>query len=86
MKLGQVVMTRGIAGTIEKNNEFSLFIIESIRRYYKKDWGDIPEEDKRMNDLDDDRIVARYNSKHGDIYIITEWDRSYTTILFTNEY
>ena len=55
-------------------------------RYCKKDWGDIPEEDKRMNDLDDDRIVARYNSKHGDIYIITEWDRSYTTILFTNEY
>lgn len=48
--------------------------------------GDIPHEDKKMNDSavknNDDRIVARYN----DIYIITEWDRSATTILFIDEY
>ena len=52
--------------------------------------GDLPNEDKRMNDSaiknNDDRIVVRYNSEYGDIYIITEWDRSYTTILFTHEY
>lgn len=86
MKLGQVVMTRGIAEAVRKNNDFSLFVTESMMRYCKKDWGDLPNEDKRMNDLavknNDDRIVARY----GDIYIITEWDRSYTTILFCDEY
>lgn len=86
MKLGQVVMTRGINAEISKSIEFSKFILESIARYRNGDWGDIPEEDKRMNDAavknGDDRIVARYN----DIYIITEWDRSATTILFTNEY
>ena len=31
---------------------------------------------------DGDRIVAHYN----DIYIITEWDRFVTTILFVHEY
>lgn len=86
MKLGQVVMTRGIAEAVRKNNDFSLFVTGSMMRYCKKDWGDLPDEDKRMNDSDDDRIVARYNGNYGDIYIITEWDRSYTTILFTHEY
>lgn len=90
MKLGQVVMTRGIAEAVRKNNDFSLFVTESMMRYCKKDWGDLPYEDKRINDSavknNDDRIVARYNNEYGDIYIITEWDRSYTTILFTNEY
>lgn len=86
MKLGQVVITRGVNAEISKSIEFSKFILESIARFRNCDWGDVPEEDKRMNDAavknGDDRIVARYN----DIYIITEWDRSVTTILFTNEY
>lgn len=86
MKLGQVVITRGVNADISKSIEFSKFILESIARFRNCDWGDVPEEDKRMNDAavknGDDRIVARYN----DIYIITEWDRSATTILFTNEY
>ena len=90
MKLGQVVMTRGIAEAVRTNNDFSLFVTYSMMRFCKEDWGDLPREDKRMNDSavknNDDRIVARYNSEYGDIYIITEWDRSYTTMLFTHEY
>lgn len=84
--IGQVVITRGVNAEISKSIEFSKFILESIARFRNCDWGDVPEEDKRMNDAavknGDDRIVARYNN----IYIITEWDRSATTILFTNEY
>ena len=33
-----------------------------------------------------DRILASYETSKGKIYIITENDRSATTILFTNEY
>lgn len=33
-----------------------------------------------------DRIVAKYKTSLGDIFIITECDRSYTTILFADEY
>ena len=44
-----------------------------------------------MNDravkFNDDMVLSRYNSKdYGDIYIITGWDISATTILFTHEY
>lgn len=85
-KIGQLVITRGVSSHVIEDNSFYEFILESLRRYLAGDWGDIPNEDKKMNDSavknNDDRIVARYN----DIYIITEYDRSYTTILFTHEY
>ena len=54
--------------------------------YRNCNWGDILNDNKKMNDSavknNDDRIVARYN----DIYIITEYDRLVTMILFTHEY
>ena len=86
MELGQVVITKAVGNTAVENHLFYQFVFDSLERYKNRDWGDLPNEDKRMNDSDDDRIVARYNSTYGDIYIITEWDCSYTTILFTNEY
>lgn len=90
MKLGQTVMTRAVGNAVVENYLFYQFAFSSLERYKNHDWGDLPNEDKRMNDSaiknNDDRIVARYNSEYGDIYIITEWDRSYTTILFTHEY
>lgn len=85
-KVGQIVITRGISSYVVEDHEFYEFILDSLKRYMSCDWGDICKEDKRMNDSavknNDDRIVARYNN----IYIITEYDRSVTTILFTHEY
>mgnify|MGYP001303965363 CR=1 FL=1 len=85
-ELGQLVATRGINVRLLNDSDFSKFLWNSFARYKNCDWGDIPHEDKKMNDSavknGDDRIVARYN----DIYIITEWDRSATTILFIDEY
>lgn len=85
-KTGQIVVTRGINEEIATNNDFAKFILESLERYKSQDWGDLCEEDKKMNNSavknNDDRIVARYNN----VYIITEYDRSATTILFIDEY
>lgn len=90
MKLGQTVMTRGINNAIAESEDFAKFVTESFKRYLRYDWGNLCDEDKEMNDLalknDNDRIVARYDNISGNIYIITEWDRSATTILFCNEY
>lgn len=90
MELGQVVMTKGIADAINKSDEFAVFIMGSVKRYARKDWGDLCAEDKQMNNLAvenlDDRVLAKYNHHEGNIYIITEWDGSVTTILFCDEY
>lgn len=86
MKLGQVVITRSVLNRVTEDFSFYEFILDSLKRYRLFDWGDLPDEDKIMNDSavknNDDRVVARYNN----IYIITERDRSVTTILFTDEY
>lgn len=89
MELGQIVMTRGIrAGA--SNIDFAQFVIGAFGKYLSQDWGDTCKEDAAMNDAavknGDDRVVAKYNHVLGDIFIITEWDRSVTTILLCNEY
>lgn len=89
-QIGQVLITRGVNTKITESIEFSQFVLDSIAKYRNCIWGDLPHEDELMNNSavknNDDRIFGRYNSEYGDIYIITEWDRSYTTIMFTYEY
>lgn len=86
MQTGQWVMTRGINAKMKEDKNFAEFVIDCYGRYLKQDWGDTCEEDSKLNDLAvenyNDRIVARYDN----IFIITEYDRSVTTILFTDEY
>ena len=88
--LGQVVMTNGIGAKMKDNEQFAKFIAKSFIRHCNGDWGDLCDEDKAMNDSavanNDDRILSRYEYDGEPIYIITEWDRSATTILFADEY
>lgn len=91
--LGQMVMTRGVNELIAENIDFAKHVRTAFDRYCAQDWGDLGAEDKTMNDAavasGEDRIFARYNfpgDSTQDIYIITEWDRSVTTILFPSEY
>lgn len=83
-------ITRGINETVKRDTAFSIFIFQSFGRYLREDWGDICKEDWDMNDsavkYENDRIVAKYKHQLGDVLIITEWDRSATTILFAEEY
>lgn len=89
-KLGQTVMTRGIADAMEENKDFTKEVHKAFERYIACDWGELEEEDAELNNSavqnNDDRIFAKYDTSEGAIYIITEWDRSVTTILFTDEY
>lgn len=86
MKTGQWVITRRINAKMKEDENFARFIISCYGRYLGQDWGDTCEEDSKLNDeavkTGGDRIVARYDN----IFIITEYDRSVTTILFTDEY
>lgn len=89
-ELGQVVQTRTIATEIENDKEFEKEIYNAFNKYINCNWGDTCEEDQEMNNNavknNNDRIVAKYITSKGNIFIITEWDRSYTTIMFANEY
>lgn len=90
LSLGQVVVTAAINESIIADPEFAIGIINSLERYCNYDWGELCEEDKLKNDLaienEEERIFAAYEICSEKIYIITEWDRSATTILFSSEY
>ncbi len=89
LQLGQVVMTKGIADKVAEDVQFADAVINCVKRHANCDWGDLSEEDKKINDeavKDGERILSAYNINGVKIWIITEWDRSYTTILFPEEY
>ena len=90
---GAIVVTRKIIDEINRDPSFGNFIDESLGKYINCDWGNSPECDKEMNDqaiINGSRIFASYeyinNSTSKKIWIITEADRSCTTILFPHEY
>ena len=89
--LGVVVFTKRIGYLMEGNPQTHNDIIKSLRRHQRGDWGNLCEEDKRANDFaveNGERILSSYiiGENKVKIWIITEWDRSYTTILLPEEY
>ncbi|MCR4661722.1 MAG: hypothetical protein K5765_06985 [Clostridia bacterium] len=89
--IGRVVVTRGVDAKLGEDEQFSKFVAKSFCRHCNGDWGDLCDEDKQLNDSGlehgDDRLFSKYNYNDDEsIYIITEWDRSVTTILFPEEY
>ena len=92
---GQVVTTCGIAQAMRDDYSFLLSVRECLDRHCRGDWGDVGDESRRMNDdaieaerkvEPTDRLFSLYGIGGRDIYIITEWDRSMTTVLFPEEY
>lgn len=89
MQYGNLYATRGIVDQMEKDKEFEQEVLKALRRYTRYDWGDLCASDNALNDAaaaGADRVLAAYSTSAGVIWIITEWDRSATTILFPNEY
>lgn len=94
-EIGRLTVTRSVADLMKQDRQFRDFISVSLGRYVNCDWGDLTEGDKAKNDdavlSGDDRIFGSYVHRLPDggeikIWIITEWDRSETTILFPDEY
>ena len=83
--LGRTVTTRGAVDELDGSD-----VLASIARHARGDWGDLCLEDKQAND-DALRVGARllsaYRTDAGrKFWIITEADRSTTTVLLPEEY
>jgi hypothetical protein len=88
--LGQLVITRRVNDRVADDTEFAKLVTESLGRHAKGDWGDLCQEDKKENDFSlkkGFRLLSAYE-RNGlpKIWIITEADRSVTTVLFPDEY
>lgn len=94
-KTGQIVTTDGIARAMMLDHGFLEAVRECLERHCSGDWGDACEETKQQNDeaLDAERhgklidsLFSVYDIDGTEIFIITEIDRSATTVLFPDEY
>ena len=85
--LGQTVATPGALKALMAAGQTPL---ELLQRHIAGDWGDLPEEDKAENELSlkaGFRILSAYKLMTGvKVWVITEADRSATTILLPDEY
>ena len=87
--LGQVYLTRGVNEKLGSDWAFAKFVSDCLRRHAEGDWGDLCAEDKEENELsikEGFRLLSAYQYQDQKICIITEADRSATTVLFPDEY
>jgi len=92
---GQLLQTAGVFGATCEHLSFHTFVRSSLARHLQGDWGDCCEEDADCNDAalhGGGRLFSVYHIPPGvypaetQIWIITEYDRSVTTVLFPSEY
>ena len=85
---GQVVMTAGVDELVRQGR---LNPTPYLRRHLHGDWGDLCDDDWQLNDAalksSEDRLFSSYQvTPNLKLWIITEWDRSVTTLLLPSEY
>jgi hypothetical protein len=85
-KVGQVVATPGALAFCELHGVNPLSL---IGRHVGGDFGDLDESDVQANVhamQHDERILSAYKMHDAKLYVITEWDRTVTTLLMASEY
>jgi hypothetical protein len=84
---GQLVMTPGVAYLVQ---EGSLRPVQYLARHFIGDWGDLSDRDRAANDAAvrrGERLLSSYRITDTlRLWIITEADRSATTLLLPHEY
>jgi len=83
--LGQTVSTRNALDILHPKD-----VSASMARHHAGDWGELCEEDRQANEqalAHGGRLFSVYHDRNGaKFYIITECDRSVTTVLLPEDY
>ena len=83
--LGQIVSTPNALGRLSQDE-----LLRGLQRHQAGDWGDVDEHDRVANDLalqEGTRLFSVYHSAtRVKFWVITEADRSVTTVLMPEDY
>ena len=85
--LGRLVATPGALALIRHAGEDLLPAL--LERHRSGDWGEVPAEDARENEFSvrhGFRVLSSYRVAGERLWVLTEADRSVTTILLPEEY
>ena len=84
LTLGRVLVTSGAFALLDHAG-----VAKLLRRHLLGDWGDLDLEDAEQNEralVNGDRVFSSYDQGDHRFYVITEADRSCTTVLLAEEY
>ena len=86
-ELGQILATPGALAVLKKAGQQPG---EFLTHHVNREWGDLDEEERKENEYSLEhgfRLLSSYRTNAGDrLWIITEADRSVTTLLVPEEY
>lgn len=88
---GHVVATPGAIERIEDaygDDESRAIVLDLLARHQSGDWGTVDSHDAAANVAairDDERVVSSYDLPTGRVWIITEADRSLTTLMLPGD-
>ena len=90
LNFGQIAFTPGVLNLIQAEGlDIDETLSEMLTRHSLGDWGEVCAEDKKENDraaVHGDRVLSAYTFVTRKFWVITEWDRSVTTVLLPEEY
>ena len=89
LPLGRTVVTAAVNEWLTDNNKVWPHIQNSLSRHKTGDWGEVGPEDWESNNAaltNGGRLLSAYTFLDRKVWIITEWDRSVTTVLFPEDY
>jgi hypothetical protein len=82
--LGNIVMTVNAAGRLDAGS-----VQLGLQRHAAGDWGELDADDAEENEIglkEGNRLFSAYGTGEERFWIITEWDRSVTTVLMPEDY
>lgn len=84
-ELGRLLIIPAAQSTLDNQD-----VMKALGRHQTGDWGDCCPEDLEANQValkEDERLFSVYHDRNGiKFWVITEWDRSVTTILLPEDY
>lgn len=91
LELGEVVLTAGVDGWVGNSDDSGRFwaVTAALTAHKMGEWGDVDAHDAKVNDRAlkaGGRIISERTIDDQRVWIITEADRSATTVLFPDEY
>lgn len=87
--VGRRLMTQAVAAKAHEDHGFAFEVALAFTRHEGCDWQEMSDEDAAANYRamhDGTRIFSAFDSSAGRLFIVTEADRSATTVMFAREY
>jgi hypothetical protein len=85
LSLGEILVTPGAAAKLPHED-----VARALSRHARGDWGELDDPDRRLNDqrlTNGGPIASIYTASNGlKFYVLTEADRTTTTVLLPEEY